>query len=181
MNGHIGDAKHQLFIAESWRHGIESAAQFQNSKLLQAYRSLLDYIIWCDKRFTYSYPGKVIYFNTQAIYDLLMFITRALVWCHSAPCRSDLATTLRKSSLKRKINNNPPKYTLEISFLCLKSVVNLPSFYTRLSLHLWKQRHGQLLQTGLCEPEGYFEISRRLGSFHTELCWGRRSLAHSLI
>ncbi|KAA8583074.1 hypothetical protein FQN60_015620, partial [Etheostoma spectabile] len=54
LNGHIEDAKRQLSVAESWRHGKESAAQYQRIKLIHAYRSLLDYIIWCDKKFTHS-------------------------------------------------------------------------------------------------------------------------------
>ncbi|KAI3364186.1 hypothetical protein L3Q82_011008 [Scortum barcoo] len=54
LNGHIEDAKRQLSVAESWRHGKESAAQYQRIKLIQAYRSLLDYIIWCDKKSTHS-------------------------------------------------------------------------------------------------------------------------------
>ncbi|KAG7222740.1 hypothetical protein INR49_026350 [Caranx melampygus] len=54
LHGHIEDAKHQLTVTESWRHGKESAAQSQRTKLIQAYRSLLDYIIWCDKKFTRS-------------------------------------------------------------------------------------------------------------------------------
>ncbi|XP_039980389.1 TATA box-binding protein-associated factor RNA polymerase I subunit A [Xiphias gladius] len=53
LHGHIEDAKRQLSAAESWRHGKESAAQYQRTKLIQAYRSLLDYIIWCDKKLTY--------------------------------------------------------------------------------------------------------------------------------
>nr|XP_046230071.1 TATA box-binding protein-associated factor RNA polymerase I subunit A isoform X2 [Scatophagus argus] len=53
LNGHMEDAKRQLSVAESWRHGKESAAQHQWTKLIQAYRSLLDYIIWCDKKFTH--------------------------------------------------------------------------------------------------------------------------------
>ncbi|XP_034382875.1 TATA box-binding protein-associated factor RNA polymerase I subunit A [Cyclopterus lumpus] len=53
-HGHIEDAKHQLSVAESWRYGKESAAQYQRIKLIHAYRSLLDYLIWCDKKFTYS-------------------------------------------------------------------------------------------------------------------------------
>ncbi|KAK9531393.1 hypothetical protein VZT92_010820 [Zoarces viviparus] len=52
-NGHIEDAKHQLSVAESWRHGKESAAQYQRMKLIHAYRSLLDYMIWCDKKLSY--------------------------------------------------------------------------------------------------------------------------------
>ncbi|XP_028997547.1 TATA box-binding protein-associated factor RNA polymerase I subunit A isoform X2 [Betta splendens] len=54
LHGHIVDAKRQLSVAESWRYGKESAAQYQTIKLIQAYRSLLDYIIWCDKKFTHS-------------------------------------------------------------------------------------------------------------------------------
>ncbi|XP_056219537.1 TATA box-binding protein-associated factor RNA polymerase I subunit A [Seriola aureovittata] len=54
LHGHIEDAKHQLSVAESWRYGKESATQCQKTKLIQAYRSLLDYIIWCDKKFTLS-------------------------------------------------------------------------------------------------------------------------------
>ncbi|XP_065820183.1 TATA box-binding protein-associated factor RNA polymerase I subunit A [Labrus bergylta] len=54
LNGHIEDAKRQLSVAESWRHGKESASQLQTTKLIQAYRSLLDYIIWCDKKSTLS-------------------------------------------------------------------------------------------------------------------------------
>lgn len=54
LNGHIEEAKSQLTVAESWRHGKESVAQYQRIKLIQAYRSLLDYIIWCDKKFTHS-------------------------------------------------------------------------------------------------------------------------------
>lgn len=54
LNGQIEDAKRQLSTAESWRYGKESAKQFQKIKLIQAYRSLLDYIIWCDKKCTHS-------------------------------------------------------------------------------------------------------------------------------
>ncbi|KAK2856091.1 hypothetical protein Q5P01_004826 [Channa striata] len=54
LHSHIEDAKRQLSVAESWRYGKESAAQYQKAKLIQAYRSLLDYIIWCDKKFTHS-------------------------------------------------------------------------------------------------------------------------------
>ncbi|XP_029352620.1 TATA box-binding protein-associated factor RNA polymerase I subunit A isoform X2 [Echeneis naucrates] len=54
LHGHIEDAKHQLCVAESWRYGKEAAAQSQKTKLIQAYRSLLDYIIWCDKKFTFA-------------------------------------------------------------------------------------------------------------------------------
>ncbi|XP_041660592.1 TATA box-binding protein-associated factor RNA polymerase I subunit A [Cheilinus undulatus] len=54
LNGYIEEAKHQLSVAESWRHGKESASQIQRTKLIQAYRSLLDYIIWCDKKNQHS-------------------------------------------------------------------------------------------------------------------------------
>ncbi|XP_008275001.1 TATA box-binding protein-associated factor RNA polymerase I subunit A [Stegastes partitus] len=54
LHGRTEDAKLQLSAAESWRHGKESAAQHQRTKLIQAYRSLLDYAIWCDKKLTSS-------------------------------------------------------------------------------------------------------------------------------
>ncbi|XP_028253207.1 TATA box-binding protein-associated factor RNA polymerase I subunit A [Parambassis ranga] len=54
LHGRIQDAKQQLTAAESWRYGHESAAQLHRSKLIQAYRSLLDYIVWCDKKATNS-------------------------------------------------------------------------------------------------------------------------------
>ncbi|XP_076021364.1 TATA box-binding protein-associated factor RNA polymerase I subunit A [Genypterus blacodes] len=57
LNGQIEEAKHQLSVAESWRYGKESGRQFQKTKLIQAYRSLLDYIIWCDKKVTHSNTG----------------------------------------------------------------------------------------------------------------------------
>ncbi|XP_029903631.1 TATA box-binding protein-associated factor RNA polymerase I subunit A [Myripristis murdjan] len=54
VNGQIEDAKRQLSIAESWKYGKLFAGQSQRSKLIQAYRSLLEYFIWCDKKFTHS-------------------------------------------------------------------------------------------------------------------------------
>lgn len=60
LNGYLEEAKDQLSVAESWRHGKESAVQHQKSKLIQAYRSLLDYIIWCDKKNKLSHRGKMI-------------------------------------------------------------------------------------------------------------------------
>ncbi|XP_051908424.1 TATA box-binding protein-associated factor RNA polymerase I subunit A isoform X1 [Hippocampus zosterae] len=50
LHGQIENAKRHLSIAESWRYGKESARHYQRTKLIQAYRSLLDYIIWCDKK-----------------------------------------------------------------------------------------------------------------------------------
>lgn len=50
LTGHIQEAKNTLSVAESWRHGKETAAQWMTGKLIQAYRSLLDYIIWCEKK-----------------------------------------------------------------------------------------------------------------------------------
>ncbi|CAG5927906.1 unnamed protein product [Menidia menidia] len=49
LHGQFEDAKQRLCAAESWRYGKTSAAQFQRTKLIQAYRSLLDYIIWSEK------------------------------------------------------------------------------------------------------------------------------------
>uniref|UniRef100_A0A1A8KZE7 TATA box binding protein (TBP)-associated factor, RNA polymerase I, A n=3 Tax=Nothobranchius pienaari TaxID=704102 RepID=A0A1A8KZE7_9TELE len=54
LNGQMEEAKLQLSVAESWRYGKESATQHHKVQLIQAYRSLLDYIIWCDKRRTRS-------------------------------------------------------------------------------------------------------------------------------
>lgn len=59
LNGYIEEAKCQLSIAENWRYGKESLAQHQKSKLIQAYRSLLDYIIWCDKKYNLPHIGKM--------------------------------------------------------------------------------------------------------------------------
>lgn len=50
LMGHIQEAKNTLSIAESWRHGKETAAQLKECKLIQAYSSLLDYMIWCEKK-----------------------------------------------------------------------------------------------------------------------------------
>lgn len=57
LHGHMMDAKRQLSVIESWRYGNTSAAQEQGRKLTQAYRSLLDYIIWCDKKCSLSETG----------------------------------------------------------------------------------------------------------------------------
>ncbi|KAK0135268.1 TATA box-binding protein-associated factor RNA polymerase I subunit A [Merluccius polli] len=53
-NGQIDNAKHQLSMAETWRYGRLSQGQSQRLKLVQAYRSLLDYFAWCDKRNSFS-------------------------------------------------------------------------------------------------------------------------------
>ncbi|XP_061742083.1 TATA box-binding protein-associated factor RNA polymerase I subunit A isoform X1 [Nerophis ophidion] len=50
LHGQVENAKRHISIAESWRHGKESACQIQTTKLIQAYRSLLDYVIWCEKK-----------------------------------------------------------------------------------------------------------------------------------
>ncbi|XP_037100306.1 TATA box-binding protein-associated factor RNA polymerase I subunit A isoform X3 [Syngnathus acus] len=50
LHGQIENANRHLSIAESWRHGQETAHQYQRSKLIQAYSGLLDYIIWCNKK-----------------------------------------------------------------------------------------------------------------------------------
>uniref|UniRef100_A0A3P9NRG2 TATA box binding protein (TBP)-associated factor, RNA polymerase I, A n=1 Tax=Poecilia reticulata TaxID=8081 RepID=A0A3P9NRG2_POERE len=54
LHGDIEAAKHQVSMAESWRHGKESVSQLQRIRLIQAYRSLLDYIMWCEKKSTLS-------------------------------------------------------------------------------------------------------------------------------
>ncbi|XP_056283758.1 TATA box-binding protein-associated factor RNA polymerase I subunit A [Pseudoliparis swirei] len=76
-HGHIEDAKHQLSVAESWRYGKESAAQYQRTKLIHAYRSLLDYLIWCDKKYTYS--NKTVSENPDSVdnQDMLNYFRQA--------------------------------------------------------------------------------------------------------
>ncbi|KAG7267170.1 hypothetical protein CRUP_008991, partial [Coryphaenoides rupestris] len=54
VNGQIDEAKHQLSMVETWRHGKVTERQGQRVKLVQAYRSLLDYFVWCDKRKSFS-------------------------------------------------------------------------------------------------------------------------------
>lgn len=54
LHGDIEGAKQQLSVAETWRHGKESVSQLQRVKLIQAYRSLLEYMMWCDKKSTLS-------------------------------------------------------------------------------------------------------------------------------
>lgn len=50
LMGHINEAKQTLSVAESWRHGKETTVQSKNIQLIKAYRSLLDYTIWCEKK-----------------------------------------------------------------------------------------------------------------------------------
>uniref|UniRef100_A0A3Q0S4F2 TATA box binding protein (TBP)-associated factor, RNA polymerase I, A n=1 Tax=Amphilophus citrinellus TaxID=61819 RepID=A0A3Q0S4F2_AMPCI len=69
LHGQIEDAKRHLAVAESWRHGKETAAQFQRIKLIQGYRSLLDYIIWCEKKSTYSSSSKATQSTTVILKD----------------------------------------------------------------------------------------------------------------
>lgn len=69
LHGHIEDAKRQLSGAESWRHGKESAAQLQTTKLIQAYRSLLDYVIWSDKKFSSSSNNNFEPDDSQAMHN----------------------------------------------------------------------------------------------------------------
>ncbi|KAM8832577.1 TATA box-binding protein-associated factor RNA polymerase I subunit A isoform 2-T3 [Spinachia spinachia] len=62
QNGHIKDAKHQLSVAESWRHGKKSAAQYKMTELILVYKGLLDYVMWCDKKSTLNraeYPDRL--------------------------------------------------------------------------------------------------------------------------
>lgn len=54
LHGHMMEAKRQLSILASWKYGKWSVAQEQGKKLTQAYNSLLDYILWCDKKFSLS-------------------------------------------------------------------------------------------------------------------------------
>ncbi|XP_021175441.2 TATA box-binding protein-associated factor RNA polymerase I subunit A [Fundulus heteroclitus] len=68
LHGQIEGAKQQLSVAESWRHGKVSSSQHQRHKLIQAYRSLLDYMIWCDKKSTLSTNNFVFDSDNQAMH-----------------------------------------------------------------------------------------------------------------
>lgn len=59
LNGHFEDAKRQLSVAESWRCGKETAKQIKKTRIIQAYKSLMDYMIWCDKRHAQSKSDNV--------------------------------------------------------------------------------------------------------------------------
>ncbi|XP_020785006.1 TATA box-binding protein-associated factor RNA polymerase I subunit A [Boleophthalmus pectinirostris] len=48
--GHLQEAKNTLSVAETWRYGKETTAQIKRTTLIKAYRSLLDYFIWCEKK-----------------------------------------------------------------------------------------------------------------------------------
>ncbi|XP_075451677.1 TATA box-binding protein-associated factor RNA polymerase I subunit A isoform X2 [Ascaphus truei] len=49
-NGQTEDAYRMLTVAESWRYGGLSASQDKLTKLIQAYRALLDYQTWLNKK-----------------------------------------------------------------------------------------------------------------------------------
>uniref|UniRef100_A0AAV2K9Y6 TATA box binding protein (TBP)-associated factor, RNA polymerase I, A n=1 Tax=Knipowitschia caucasica TaxID=637954 RepID=A0AAV2K9Y6_KNICA len=52
LTGRFHDAKQTLALAESWRHETARVAQKKVVTLIVAYRSLLDYIMWCEKKET---------------------------------------------------------------------------------------------------------------------------------
>ncbi|XP_077443174.1 TATA box-binding protein-associated factor RNA polymerase I subunit A [Stigmatopora argus] len=68
LHGHIENAKHHLLEAESWRYGRESARQLQKTIMIQAYRSFLDYIIWCDKKSSSSNTSSTIPENRKDVH-----------------------------------------------------------------------------------------------------------------
>ncbi|XP_006115652.2 TATA box-binding protein-associated factor RNA polymerase I subunit A isoform X1 [Pelodiscus sinensis] len=49
-NGLIDDAYRNLSLAEGWRYGEQTAAHDKEMKLIQAYKGLLDYYNWSEKR-----------------------------------------------------------------------------------------------------------------------------------
>ncbi|XP_043076156.1 TATA box-binding protein-associated factor RNA polymerase I subunit A [Puntigrus tetrazona] len=57
LNKQLDGAKRQLTVADSWRHGKQSAAQSLMKTLIRGYCGYLDYLIWCRKR--PSAPGGV--------------------------------------------------------------------------------------------------------------------------
>ncbi|KAJ8355455.1 hypothetical protein SKAU_G00182490 [Synaphobranchus kaupii] len=88
VNGKFDDAKRQLSVAESWRYGKVSASQPQMVKLVQAYRSFLDYFTWLKKKSSVSgdddsdasaYQEMHIYFR-QASVNLQEILKEPGVW-----------------------------------------------------------------------------------------------------
>lgn len=73
LNGRVKDARHQLSVAESWRHGNESAIQHKKTELIHAYKGLLDYVMWCDKKSTINHAGKVIRHPKQLLFTWVNF------------------------------------------------------------------------------------------------------------
>lgn len=69
LHGCIEDAKHQLSVAQTWRYGKESVIQYQKTKLIHAYSSLLDYINWCDKKSANDGCGETVH-NSTAFHHL---------------------------------------------------------------------------------------------------------------
>lgn len=57
------DAKRQLSVLASWKYGMVSMAQEQGKKLTQAYNGLLEYILWCDNKFSLFSTGKITSFT----------------------------------------------------------------------------------------------------------------------
>ncbi|XP_054617736.1 TATA box-binding protein-associated factor RNA polymerase I subunit A isoform X2 [Dunckerocampus dactyliophorus] len=76
LHGQMENAKRHLSIAESWRHGKESACQIQMTKLIQAYKSLLDFIIWSDKK---NAPSSTNITDPQSSQDLHNYFRQASV------------------------------------------------------------------------------------------------------
>ncbi|XP_037305025.1 TATA box-binding protein-associated factor RNA polymerase I subunit A [Pungitius pungitius] len=69
-NGHIKDAKHQLSVAESWRHGNESVVQNKKTELIHVYKGLLDYVMWCDKKSTFNHAENLDKHDNQDMNNL---------------------------------------------------------------------------------------------------------------
>lgn len=81
LEGHIQDAKNTLSVAESWRHGKETTVQSKKIKLIQAYRSVLEYIIWCEKKEESSSKGVSMHtYFRQATISMKNIIKNPGVW-----------------------------------------------------------------------------------------------------
>ncbi|KAG8011442.1 TATA box-binding protein-associated factor RNA polymerase I subunit A [Nibea albiflora] len=125
LNGHIENAKSQLSAAESWRCGMESDSvkQQQTTKLIQAYRSLLDYIIWCDIRFTHfdtvSDPNSSLYnpdmqnYFRQASVSLKQILKNPGVWDPFILCYVDMLEFYEDNEEALKVLN---KYAYDNAF-----------------------------------------------------------------
>lgn len=99
LHGQIETAKQKLSEAESWRHGKETASQYQRTKLIQAYRSLLDYIIWFEKKSRLPVNGEKKNHFLQTPFFLVLY------WHLQA--KRDTATTLSAHFSSRQIPLSP--------------------------------------------------------------------------
>ncbi|XP_061668984.1 TATA box-binding protein-associated factor RNA polymerase I subunit A isoform X2 [Syngnathoides biaculeatus] len=139
LHGQFENAKRHLSAAQSWRYGKESARQQQKAKLIQAYRSLLDYIIWCDKKnasrnstFTDPESSQEMHnYFRQAAVNLKEILKLPGVW---DPFILSYVEMLEFYDAKEKANNVLNNYAYDSSFP--------PNPNALVYLYQFLQRHG---------------------------------------